>query len=307
MARVTGLPAIVMSALMLSTVLMACAPTALGQGVHLKPTLQISSLNPQSREVTVTPSSIGSATFSASVSVSKPPAVGTVMVTLDASCSTGWPTVVSPASIPFTSGGSVQISVTVVVPQATPTSSIGKVLVNGLGTYPGTNTNPATAAATVTITQYFRIQPQSLQSFVTIGPGGQAVLSLDLYNRGNGLDTIDIEISNLKDLSKKNWMVTASAYEVSNVVQDEYQTIKLQVKSEKPTILSYKRSEITYIQLNVKSSNAGIMGLTEIKTYMFAVVVDGWGVPGFDVTFLIMAFGMVASALAYRKKKKKFG
>jgi hypothetical protein len=145
-----------------------------------------------------------------------------------------------------------------------------------------------------------------MQSFVTIGPGGQAVMSLDLYNRGNGLDTIDIEVSNLKDLSKKNWMVTASAYEVSNVVQDEYQTIKLQVKAEKPTIISYKRSEITYIQLNVKSGNAGIMGLTEIKTYMFAIVVDGWGIPGFDVTFMIMAFAMVTTALAYHKRKKKF-
>jgi len=40
------------------------------------------------------------------------------------------------------------------------------------------------------------------------------------------------------------------------------------------------------------------------KNYMFAVVVDGWGIPGFDVTFLIIAFGMMAAGLAYRKKSK---
>jgi hypothetical protein len=260
-------------------------------------------MNPQSREVVVTPSSIGSASFSATVTVSKPPAVGTVMVTLDGSTSTGWPTVVSPQSIPFTAPNSVQITITVVVPQATPTSSIGKVIVSGLATYPGGSVS-GTSSATVTIVQYFRIQPQAQMSFVTVPPGGQAVMSLDLYNRGNGLDSIVIEISNIKELSKKNWMVSATAYEVSNIPQDEYGTIKISIKSDKPMVLAYKRAEITYINLVVKSGNAEIAQQVVTKSYMFAVVVDGWGIPGFDVTFLIIAFGMVAAGLAYRKKSK---
>lgn len=302
MARGTRFMAVLMTALMLSTLVIALAPNAAAQ-VHIKPTLTISSLNPQSRDVVVTPSSIGSASFSATVSVTKPPAVGTVMVQVDGTTSTGWTTVVSPQSIPFTSPGDIQISVTVVVPQATPTSSIGKVIISGLATYPGGNA-AAQTSATVTVVQYFRIQPQAQQSFVTVTPGGQAVLVLDLYNRGNGLDTIVIEITNLKELSKKSWMVSATAYEVSNIVQDEYGTIKLFVRTQKPPYgIDHKMAEPNYIQLNVKSGNADIAGVSVVKTYVFAVVVDGWGIPGFDITFLIMAFAMVAAGLGYRKLK----
>jgi len=303
MTNGTRLPAIVMTVLMITTMFLAVMPNTSAQSIHLKPTLTISTMNPQSREVMVTPSSIGSASFSATVTVSKPPAVGTVMVTLDGSTSTGWPTVVSPQSIPFTAPGNVQITITVVVPQATPTSSIGKTIVSGLATYPG-GSAPGTSSATVTVVQYFRIQPQAQMSFVTLPPGGQAVMSLDLYNRGNGLDSIVIEIQNIKELSKKNWMVSATAYEVSNIPQDEYGTIKISVKADKPTVIAYKRAEITYINLIVKSGNAEIAQQVVTKSYMFAVVVDGWGIPGFDVTFLIIAFALVAAGLAYRKKSK---
>ncbi len=305
MTKGTRLPAIVMTLLMITTVFLVFVPNTTAQSIHLKPTLAISPMNPPSREVVVTPSSIGSAAFSASVTVSKPPAVGTVMVTLDGTTSTGWPTIVSPQSIPFNTPDSVQITITVVVPQATPTSSIGKVVVNGLATYPGGGSITAMSSATATIVQYFRIQPQAQMSFVTINPGGQAVMSLDLYNRGNGLDSIQIDITNLKELSKKNWMVSATAYEVSNIPQDEYGTIKISVKSAKPQYgIDHKMAEITYIQLLVKSGNAEIAQQVVTKNYMFAVVVDGWGIPGFDVTFLIIAFGMVAAGLAYRKKSK---
>jgi len=302
MALGTRFTAVMLIAMMLMTLGLVFVPTAMAQ-VHLKPTLQISTMNPQSREVVVSPSSIGSASFSATVSVTKPPAVGIVMVQLDGSTSTGWPTVVSPQSVPFTAPGDLQITITVVVPQATPTSSIGKVTVSGLATYPGGSAAGQTSA-TITIVQYFRIQPQAQQSFVQIGPGGRAVMALDLYNRGNGLDTITIEFTNIKELSKKNWVVSANSYDVSNVPQDEYNTIKISIQADKPIILTYKRAEVTYINLNVKSGNADIQGLVVNKNYMFAIVVDGFGVPGFDVTFLIIAFAMMASFMAYRKKKR---
>jgi hypothetical protein len=303
MARGTNLMGLFMIALMFSSVFLMVVPYATAQ-VHVKPTLAISSLNPGSRDVVVTPSSIGAATFSATVTVTKLPAVGTVMVQLDGTTSTGWTTVVSPMTIPFTQGTDVQISVTVVVPQAAPTSSIGKVTINGLASWPG-GTATAMTSGTVTVVQYYRIQPQAVQSFVTVPPGGQAVLTLELYNRGNGLDTIVIEITNLKDLAKKSWMVSATAYEVSNIVQDEYGTIRIFVRTQKPPYgIDHKMAEPNYIQLNVKSGNADIAGQSVIKTYVFAVVVDGWGLPGFDITFLIMAFAMVASYLAYHQKRQ---
>jgi hypothetical protein len=41
------------------------------------------------------------------------------------------------------------------------------------------------------------------------------------------------------------------------------------------------------------------------KKFLFAIMVDGFYVPGFDITFIIMAFGIIAAAMAYRKSKLK--
>ena len=55
----------------------------------------------------------------------------------------------------------------------------------------------------------------------------------------------------------------------------------------------------------VLSDNANIQGLVIQKKFLFAIMLHGVYIPGFDVTFLIMAFGMIASVLAYRAKKQK--
>lgn len=303
MTRSTRLGAIFLMAMFISSALLVFVPSAMAQ-MSLQPTLTISPLNPDAREVVVTPSSIGSASFSGTISVTKPPAVGIVTVQLDGSCSTGWNTVVSPQTVPFTAPGDIQITVTVVVPQATPTSSIGKVLISGIASYPG-GTKSASSSATVTVIQYFRINPQSQNPFVVMSPGTQAILTLDLYNRGNGLETMVIDFTNLKKLQDKNWVITPSTYQVDNVPTDEYDTIKITIKPEKPFIMSYKHGEISYLEITVSSENAQIQGLVVVKKFFYAIMEDGFFIPGFDVTFLVMAFAFVAAILGSQKKKFK--
>jgi hypothetical protein len=190
--------------------------------------LTLSSMSPSSQEVMVTPSSIGDATFNLTATVEMPPLIPmTVMVTLDGSTSTGWPTVVSPQSIPFTTANSVQITITVVVPQATPTSSIGKVIVSGLATYPG-GSKTATSSAVVTVHQYYRVQPMANnQNVTTINDTLSMVLSI--YNRGNGIDQFDIELTNRADLEAKGLSVEFNQTRTFSVPQDEYCVILITV------------------------------------------------------------------------------
>jgi hypothetical protein len=190
-----------------------------------KPTLTLSPMAPSSYEVNVTPSSIGSANFSFYVNVTKTASVGTVMVTLDGSTSTGWPTLVSPGSIAFTSSGSVQANVTVTVPQASPASSIGKVQVEALGTYPGGSV-VAQTSATVTLAQYFRwnlVTQKHETNSTNLG------LSMDVYNRGNGLDVFEVNIINLKELLGSGFEFDTGTITTPIIVQDEYYEVVFNV------------------------------------------------------------------------------
>ncbi len=196
-----------------------------GDPMPLRPTLIISALDPAETHVTVTPDSIGSATLHANVTVDKAQVVGTVMVTLDGSTSTGWPTVVSPQTIPFTSPATVAITITVVVPQATPSSSIGRLVVNGLATYPG-GSAAATSSATVLVNQYFRC---SINATPKLGIDNPQEFKLEVYNRGNGDDTFSLSILAREALSKAGLSVALETTKTQKIHQDENQTVRVTV------------------------------------------------------------------------------
>jgi hypothetical protein len=277
------------------------APTALAQQrMSVQPTMKISPLNPQWQEVKVSPSALGSAMFTAIVTVTKPPAVGRVVVQLDASCSTGWTVVVSPPVVPFTAPGDTAITVTVVVPQATPSKLVCRLGVYGTATYPGGATTAASSGV-VSVSQYFRLNPQSQQPFLMLKPGSQATLQLDIYNRGNGPDTVSIEITNLRYIKRIGWTVASSAYSIESVRTGEFDSMRITVKPKKPWLLSYKNGDVGFIDLKVKSDHAEMKGVLIEKNFVFAILQQGWYIPGYDITFVVMAFGMVAAFMARKR------
>ena len=191
-------------------------------------TLTLSAMNPQSHEVVVTPSSIGEARFNLTATVEMPSIIPmTVMVTLDGSTSTGWPTIVSPQTIPFSNSGTVHLNVTVVVPQATPASAIGKVIVSGQATFPG-GSKSATSSAMVTVHQYYRLQLTANYESVTTTNDTLSMV-LNIYNRGNGLDQFDIELTNSDALKEKGLTVVFNLTRTFSVPQDEYCSILITV------------------------------------------------------------------------------
>jgi hypothetical protein len=292
-------------AMMLALLLpmLSSANALAGDPMPLRPTLTISTLDPPETHVTVTPDSIGSATLHANVTVDKPPMIGTVMVTLDGSTSTGWPTVVSPQTIPFTSPATVAITITVVVPQATPTTSIGKLVVSGLATYPGGSTT-ATSSATVLVNQYYRC---SINATPKLGIDNPQEFKLDVYNRGNGEDTFSLSILAREALSKAGLSVTVETTKTQKIPQDENQTVRVTV-SYGASASSGKKD------IYVRASSDGAKNAGNDSAFMDVLVTidvrplsgtSGMSI-GIVAVVVIVAVG-VTLFVAKKKGKLKFG
>lgn len=188
-------------------------------------TLMISVMNPSAQTAEVTATSPTTVTFTATVTVDKPPLIGTVMVTLEASASTGWPTTVSPQSIPFKSPGTVQATVTVTVPQQTSSDLIGAIILNGLATYPG-GTASATSSATVQVGQYYKCQ---LNATPTLGTENPQTYDLKITNAGNGNDSFELALVDQAVISKAGLTVTLDKVKTGNLAQGGNETVHVKV------------------------------------------------------------------------------
>lgn len=187
--------------------------------------LDISELVPPEVWVNVTYKTIGKAYFNGTVTVEKPPMV-IVSVQLDGSCSTGWPTTVSPQNIPFTTSGTQDFTVTVVVPQATPSSSIGRVVVSGIATYPGGSTTDS-GTAIVNINQYYRAFGNVTPALGVDNPSDYTIVAM---NYGNGEDVLKISIVDLSTHKDNDLSFTLSKTKTETLDQSDEETIELTVE-----------------------------------------------------------------------------
>lgn len=211
--------------LALLTPLCAQVDALAGEPMPLGPAIYISTLNPSNAHVSVTADSVGHVTFHANVTVDKPPLIGTVMVNLDGKTNTGWTTVVSPQSIPFTSSSTVEITISVVVPQATPIDEIGRTEVHGLATYPG-GSKSATSTGTIVVDQYFGC---ALNATPRLGTGNPQVFKIEVFNKGNGLDSFSLSVLAREALSQAGLSFYFYAITTEKIPMDENQTVKIRV------------------------------------------------------------------------------
>ena len=174
--------------------------------------------------------------FKTTLTVEKPP-MGMVMVQLDGSTSTGWTTTVDPQSIPFTKSGSLEISIAVVIPQATPVMSAATLMVNALATYPGGSAASSTTG-TIQIRQYFK---GSMNLTPELGLGNPQHYIIAVYNKGNGNDSFNIRLPDGGEVSKKGFLVALSKTETGIIIQDGHENLELVVEYG-PTTLAGRHS-----------------------------------------------------------------
>jgi len=288
----------------LMTAIWPSAMASAGQPMPLKPTLSISPLDPPEVTIEAAPTSTSSGIFHATVTVDKPPAIGTVMVSLDATTSTDWTTTVDPATIPFTSPGSVQITVRVTVPPETLSSSVGMVTVTGIGTYPGYSTPPASSTGTVKIKQYYRCL---LNITPTLGIDNPQTYKIIVTNNGNGNDSFELNIPLQQVLTKVGLSVAFDRTTTEKIPQHSTATINMTV-SYGPSAASGKKE--IYVRSTSKASMSSGNG-TVYTDAMTTIDVQPWhGSSGISlgvIALVIVIIVVVVILIAKKKGKLKFG
>ena len=273
---------------------------------QIVPEVSLGPLDPLETWTQVYPDSISKEYFNGTVTVSKPPAIGIVQVQLDASTSAGWTAAVSPQTIPFTESGTVDIHIEVVIPQATPatTDNPQRVHVTAIATFPG-GSDQDTTEATINILQYFRISVQSVESLSKDNP---AEFNLDIYNRGNGKDSVKLEISPSSTHLESILTISFETPTTPQIQMDEYATVKVVVEYD------YKDVEVKKYTIYIKATSIGSQKSDKIVEVEYSI---GIQVEELNIVNIIPRYGtsilgviifiiiLISLIVVYRKMKKR--
>jgi len=292
-------PVLLVTSFLLSMSLSNITPPTDAQSRY-KDTFQLAPFSPSAYEVIVTPTNNGTANFLTTVQVGIF-SNETYRVVLNATVSTGWETHVAPSTLVFSHSDEVSVSVTVVVPAATPSALIGKLTLTGNCSNSNGSLEVSTYAV-ITVGQYFRFD---IYANYLVKSESRAIVDLIITNRGNGLDSYSIAITNLDELSAKNIIVTASTYELSSVAAGGNGTIRISIK--------YDGNELTlseHVEVAIKSEAAATEGLAVIKTYPIFVqfetrsnIVTTWFIGGTVLACIIVMIVVVFLVLRDRNRR----
>jgi hypothetical protein len=294
-----GLRATILVALMLSSALVALvAPGHLvtddaEAALNPVPVLTLS-LTPTQLQSRVTNSQNGPVMFGGNATVEKFSGnVERVTVTLSASCI--WPAIVSPSTMVFTqSGRSQPFYVTVVVPPKTSSLEVGTLIVSGTAKAPGMPVVTATANAVVTVAQYFKLSIGADTPLREVKPGDITYNTINIYNEGNGLDSFEIEISNQKDLLKKEFNVIIERTSI-DIKQDEYSQVKITIQT--PQGFDLWARDLILVSVKVHSAEARNVNILYSQDYSLSIFMRGFHLPGFDPFLVVVAMAFMVVAM----------
>lgn len=247
-------------------------------------------LNPSQMQAKVTDSQIGAVAFSGTAIVDKIPGIERLVLTLRAVVNTGWPVVISPMTIPYVNPGTQPFQVVVIVPPSTSSQLIGTVTVTGSAKVVGMAPIIANANGVVTVAQYFKLRLETESPLREVSPGDITYNLVNVYNDGNSMDTIQVEIENVKDLVNAGWTVLLGSTDVS-IKSEEYVPVKVTVQTSQEWRLWAK--EILPITLKATSMEAKARNELYVKTYPVFVYMKGYHIPGFDPFLAIIALVIV--------------
>lgn len=283
--------------LMMLGAALVLVPQASQAAVNPVPVLAIR-LDTANQNAKVTESAPGIVQFTGQISIDKLP-VERCVVTLTSSTDTGWVSQVSPSTAVFTTTTPQAFTCTVVVPQGTPNSLFGNLIINGRAVAGGLQSLAETKAI-IAVDPYFRLTLDSDVPYREISPGTQAFFTIKLTNAGNAVDSFELEISNLKELTSKHWTVVLSANTIMKVMPGEYKPFRITAQS--PRDWTIWKSEPSVIIMKATSQNA--KDFQQVISLSFPVYAyeKGFYIPGFDPLFLIAAFGIGLVVLRRNRK-----
>lgn len=239
--------------------------------------------------------------YHTNLTITKPPAVGTVEVNLTANCSAGFVATPRPDHVVFVQPGSVPITIDVFVPKGTPQMDNVYVNLKGVASSPG-STYEGAARAKLVVEQYY------LGNISLVNKRRDTYMTeyiIQVENTGNGNDTFQLSIHN----ASKGLNDTIDSYfelaETRELAPGETDLITMKVEYEpgiEPT-----SGDIWLVMRSFGAVLAGkdhyepIMVEIEVPTvWETELVYEIYGV-GFLVIFMIMA-GVALMGQGMRRK-----
>jgi len=217
-------------------------------GINPMPAMTIT-LDPSSQEAVVSEGASGTVQFTGSLKIDKLP-VERGVTSLTCSVDVGWVASCSPSALVNTDTAAHSFSVSVVVPQATPSNVIGTLRVEGrlIG---GGFVCIGSAHVLITVKPYYRVRIESSVPVINIPTGFGAFFSFTVRNEGNAIDSFEIEFSNLRELVDKHWTI---GMQVAKINPGEYKTCRFTAQS--PREWSIFKRETVMIEVKAASLNA---------------------------------------------------
>jgi hypothetical protein len=228
-----------------------------------------------------------------------------VVVNLEVGLDTGWLCMLSPSILVIMDAAPQTFSISVVVPEKTMANPAGALNVTARATGPGYQLN-ATARALVTPMPYYMVMIESDKPYQELAPGSNVLYTFSVTNKGNAVDSYEIEVANLRDLVNNHWMIALSTAELKNIAPGESRIVRLWAQS--PEEMALYKSEPSVIVLKATSRGGQDQSLLLTQSFPVYAYEQGSYPPMYNygtVGLTIAILGALVIAVAWRRRSKR--
>ena len=284
---------------------MTCLPVGMAQ-ISLQPTLTISPLNPQSTMANVTETTGDTVNYTATVTVTKPPIIGTVEVDLEGRNSNSYPTIVEPDHVEMTTPGDFEINITVQVPPKASASNTSQVIIEGVLLYPG-GTKSAVSSGLLEVSQYYMAEGKV---YTQVDSGSPQEFDISVRNMGNGPDSFTIDVVDISRHEGDGFEFQFVKRSTDTLDHFGNESLRLKI-SYKATTPSGERT----FKVRIKSdggADAGELVYTDVSVTVNVRHIGGgtmgsYGAIIIMIIVLIVIIGGIVGLRKGRSKKKEIG
>lgn len=179
--------------------------------------------------------------------------------------------------------GQHQVSITATVSQA-----------NGVA-YPGT---PTTYKVLAVVKQFSRLRVASELAFIQLRPKVDYMVTYDVYNDGNALDRMNIEIANYDELNDEGFTLSLPLVNVEIESKSPPEKVRVQIRTPKNQGWTDK-----YFNLQFKATSdysVRTEGIPNSQIQSVTLYIRGVYLPGFELIGTTMITALAAAAIAGR-------
>jgi len=294
------LQTLVLTLLLAGGALSTAPPVSASGQQLLNPTLSLK-FNSASQYSQATESTSAMIIVTGNISIEAIP-VERCVVTLSSSTDIGWISQVSPTVVVFTSTTPQSFTCNVIVPAGTPFSQYGNLIIRGHAVACGYQ-DTAEIKCIVATGPYFMPGLMSTNPLVEIMPGESASFECWVRNDGNAVDSFEMGISNLDELTTRRWTIAGGGGTVNKVQPGESKSGRFTVASPKDELVT--GDYFMNIVVKATSQNAKDFQQVVWQDLTLTVHVRTHWLPQLSPYLVIIALSVVVACLAARLVRER--